>query len=415
MVMDHWEYARFQAGDARAARELDMRVVRWLLWMMPLIEPNEMASVTGLGANWFYQLLSALREEGLVVRASMGRALGKRYRYWLTTKGVCRVAAETGSPIAWQVTEAGVGWLMRQLPMVEQFYALAPTLMSCAGVTAERATWEEIYAGRDVRDFTPDLQMREFSWCGKGVIHAVATYENDAWFPLVWVGSMATEHQLREKAKSAMRQLHGGSKPAGWVTVGFDRLAAKLAAEVWPADNVLAVATDGHVERAMRPGSCTPPPSAAVAPQRLGRPDNLTNWWNMRSKQYRPELAALNGPMAYAIFRFIAEWCGATPAQLERRFGPSSRAAVRALRKAGLVAKLGGKFYLDWPGLPHGGSDGPCVTPVGAGSAGSLSEAGRCLPPSATASQRRASGRRSKVFGRGGASLRRMARAPHCQ
>ncbi len=334
--------------------ERDLQLMRNALWMMPLLDTKEMARTTGFSENRCYRLLRELMERKLVTRATMGRAAGKRFRYWLTEKGVRSVADETGCPVPWQVAEAGIGWLVRRLPMVEAIYALAPQLMSHAGMLIDQPVYmSTLPDGSDlsVIHFPPDLRMVEFCWIRSGEIHAVVTYENGSWFALVWVGSMVTEHMLKEKGELAVGQLDGTFEPAGWVVVGCDRLATRMAAEVWPAENVLAVSADGEVAREMRPAPFTRSvlgePTKLV---RLGRPQNVSNWWDAKSRQYRPAMAALNGSMQYETFRFIAEWYGPTPAQLERRFGPSSRAAVRALRQAGLVVKLDGGFYLDWLG-----------------------------------------------------------------
>ena len=349
LVLD-WGYENFPRLTRMKRWERDLRLVLWSLWMMPLLEPKEMKCITGFSENRCYRLLRELSERGLVIREAMGRSRGTRFRYWLKAKGVLLVAEETRCPIPWQVTETGVGWLIRRLPMVEAFYALAPELMRHEGVKVDLPvilTTDPDGSGTTT-EFTPEMKMYDFCWMSKDEIHAVVRFENQAWFPLVWVGSMVPEHQLIEKGKIAVQQLAGRFEPAGWAIVGFDRLAASLAAEFWPADNVLAVSTDGHIERKMHPGAFTSTVLMEEAkPARLGRPENVANWWRKTSNQYKPEMEALNSPLTYAIFRFIAEFYGPTPAQLERRFGTSYRAAVRALKAAGLVKKLDGAFYLD--------------------------------------------------------------------
>ncbi len=350
MVMLDWEHENFLRLTRMNMWERDLRLVLWLLWMMPLLEPKEMERITGFSENRCYKVLRELSKRRLVIREAMGRSGGKRFRYWLTRKGVLLVAEETRCPIAWQVTETGVGWLIRRLPMVEAFYALAPKLMRHEGVKVDLPvilTTDPDGSGTTT-EFTPEMKIYDFCWMSEGEIHAVVRFENKAWFPLVWVGSMVPEHQLIEKGKIAVQRLDARFEPAGWAIVGFDRLAASLAAEFWPADNVLAVSTDGHIERKMHPGAFTSTALREEAkPARLGRPENVANWWRKTSNQYKPEMVALNSKLNYSVFRFIAEWQGPTPAQLERRFGTSYRAAVRALKAAGLVVKLDSAFYLD--------------------------------------------------------------------
>ncbi len=348
MVMLDWEFQNRKVTSTKAWLR-DLMLIRWLLWMMPLLEPKEMACVTGFDENRCYKLLRELMAKKLAIRQAMGRHKGKRFRYWLTTRGARLVADETGMEVPWQVTERGIAWLVRRLPIVEAFYDLAPNLLRHEGVKLSPvvALTTEPDGSGDTAEFTPDLKICDFRWIEKGEIHAVVVYENRAWFPLVWVGTMVSESELKRDGTLAVEQLADrGLEPAGWVVVGSDHLAARLAAEFWPVDNVLAASTDGRVEWEMRPEPFTLPLSEKATSARLGRPENLVNWWNKDSKQYKPEMGALDSPMHYQIFRFVAEWCGPTPAHLERRFGESYRAAVRELRKAGLVAKIGGAFYL---------------------------------------------------------------------
>ena len=383
MVMLDWEHENFLRVTHMNMWERDLRLVLWLLWMMPLLEPKEMERITGFSENRCYKVLRELSKRRLVIREAMGRSGGKRFRYWLTRKGVLLVAEQTRCPIAWQVTETGVGWLIRRLPMVEAFYALAPKLMRHEGVKVDLPvilTMDPDGSGTTM-EFTPEMKIYDFCWMSKDEIHAVVRFENKAWFPLVWVGSMVPEHQLIEKGKIAVQQLAGRVEPAGWAIVGFDRLAASLAAEFWPADNVLAVSTDGHIERKMHPGAFTDTALREEAkPARLGRPENVANWWRKTSKQYKPEMEALNSPLTYAIFRFIAEFYGPTPAQLERRFGTSYRAAVRALKSSRPGEETRWRFLPGRAGRTYGGPNGPGLTSIGGGSHGCLPEGGRRLP-----------------------------------
>ena len=62
-------------------------------------------------------------------------------------------------------------------------------------------------------------------------------------------------------------------------------------------------------------------------------------------------MLALNGYRTYRLFRFIAQWPGVTPKQLTPWFPETCRALLRSLRRAGLVAKLEGGFYLDRAGI----------------------------------------------------------------
>lgn len=344
MISLDWEYENAFRRSVQEMLERNLRLTLWLLWMMPLLDVKEMAAIIGFSENYCYELLSVLRDRKLVVRTTMGRAKGQRYRHWLTREGVLKVADETGEPIPWHLSETGIKWLVRRLPLVEAFYGLVSRLWSMEGVRVDRPV--RLLDGRGTIAFDPHLRMFKFSWVREGGIHAVVQYENTAWIALVWVGNMITEHNLKEKGQLAVQQLDERYTPSAWVIVGYDRLAAQQAAEFWPGANVLAVSADGRLERKMEPGPFSEPLWERAQPANLGRPQRVAAWLDRNQA-----MLALNEPTAYAIFRFIAEWHGPTPSQLKWRFGESYRAALRKLRKAGLVVTLDGAYYLTRPGM----------------------------------------------------------------
>ena len=328
----------------REQLEQDMRQIRRILWTMPLLSLYELAKISGLSQNRCHRILTRLRKKKkpLVARVSLGRRVGVRQRWFLTASGVETVAHETGLPIPWQVTETGLKWLVRRLDMLEAFYQLAPELWGHEGVRIGAPVYLTPDPDEEPVEFTPDLQMRDFCWIRDGEIHAVVRYQTGAWVALVWVGSMISEHTLRNKGALAIKQLEGGFQPAGWVLVGYDRLAAAQADEFWPASNVLSVTPDGHVEREMRPGPFTWPLRETAVPAALGRPERIIAWVNRENSP----MGALKSDLNCRVFRFIAEMYGPTVNHLKQKFGEAYRAAVRALKRAGLVVKIGGSFYL---------------------------------------------------------------------
>ena len=329
-----------------APGERDKGIVRSALWQMPLLDVKEMAAVTGLAENRCSKLLKDLISEKQVLRATLGRSKGARHRYWLSRTGVEDVAKETGRPIPWQVTESGLRWLVRRLPMLEEFYALAPKLWSHQGVRIGGRVLLDPGPFEEMVEITGDHKLFNFRWLREGEIHAVVEYQGGVWVAMVWKGSMITEHRLKEKAARAIEQLGGKYIPAGWVIVGHDRLAAWQAGEFWPADNVLAVAADGRVERWMRPGDFSWPLKERDVAARLGNPDQLVGWLDKKNPKHDRAMVALNSPLNYRIFRFIAEWHDVTPWELEASFGESYRAGLRELRNAKLVMKLEGGYFL---------------------------------------------------------------------
>ena len=330
----------------------DKRDVRRALWHMPLLDVKEMRIMTGLSENQCWKLLTELMAEKRVLRAKLGRSKGKRFRYWLSAQGVLDVADEMGWRIPWQVTEMGIKWLVRRLHMLEAFYALAPRFWAHDGVRGNG--WELQHPGpfQYSVKVTPDHKMVEFRWIREGEIHAVVIYEDDVWAALIWVGSMITEHKVREKAALAVEQLQGEYTPAAWAIVGYDRLAARQAADVWPTNRVMAVSEwEGRVERRMTPGSCSRPLREKAEPAKLGSPERVVGWLDKRNKRHDAAMVALNGELNYRVFRFIAEWQGPTPRKLKYVFGELYRAAVREMKEAKLVVKRDGAVYLTRLGM----------------------------------------------------------------
>ena len=337
---------KLQRLTADEKLQQDKRVILHLLWVMPLLSVKEMAVVLALSEHRCWLVLDELMKEQRVRRAVLGRRRGARYRYWLSSRTVREVALEEGQPIPWQVTESGLRQLVRRLPMLEEFYALAPGLWSHAGVKAD--CWivsasspfeDRVMVARDQKLFT-------FRWVREGQIHAIVEYQDSIWVAMVWVGSTLTEHRVKERGARAVQEIGARCVPAGWVLVGHDRLAACQAARFWPADNVLAVDVHGRVERRMRPGDFGLTPRQPTEDAKLGNPDALVRWLDRNNSNHSRAMIALNAPLNYRVFRFIAEWHDATPGQLEWHFGDSCRAAIRELRAAGLVMILDGGYYL---------------------------------------------------------------------
>ena len=57
MVMLDWEHENFLRLTRMNMWERDLRLVLWLLWMMPLLEPKEMERITGFSENRCYKVL----------------------------------------------------------------------------------------------------------------------------------------------------------------------------------------------------------------------------------------------------------------------------------------------------------------------------------------------------------------------
>lgn len=328
-------------------RERDEIVVRHALWMMPLLDVIALMATTRLGRHRAYRALSSLRRRGLVARASLGRTQGVCQRSWLTKQGVLATRYELGLPVPWQTTQIGLRWLVLRLPMVEQFYAVAPELMCHPDVLTPRQVYLTPDPDEAPVDFTDDLLMVKFQWIREGEIHAIVSYENGAWFPLIWVGCLVSGTVVRRKLAKARKQLDEDLLPAGWVVICEDGLAAHQSSDQWDGYEALVVVPGHPAVRQMRPSAFSHRRLVETAePAALGSPESIGVWLMEDAA-----MLALNGRTAYYMFMDIAEWAGATARQLEIRWGPGYRAVLRPLRNSGLVIRLEGGHYLTRAGI----------------------------------------------------------------
>ena len=314
---------------------------------MPLESAKELSDTTGLTLGRIYQVLKTLRRHGLVTRASLGRARGVRQRWWLTTQGVLQTAGRLGRPIPWQVTETGLRQLIHRLPAVEDLYAVAPRVWSRPDVWTPREVFLTPDPDETPAFFSDDLKLTAFEWIRDGEIHAVAHYANGSWVPMIWIGSLVSGTVIERKAEAARGQLQDNMFPTGWVIFCDDALAAKQAADAWNEVNALVLAGNGTSFRQMRPSVFSLPAlQEKTSPKDLGAPEAIVQWLEKDGA-----MIALNGGAAYDLFGFIAEFSGATPKQVRAIWGQGYRGILRPLRRAQLIVRLDGHFYLDRAGI----------------------------------------------------------------
>ena len=338
-------------ASVRAKWVRDVLKVRHALLENPWSDVIDLAAITGLKRDRCYKILTVLLGKGdgqpvQVAREKLGRAYDACFRYILTENTLLSMAGTAGR-IPWPASAAGIKTQLERLPMIEAANALLPDLWAHEGV--EQGRWV-LTTGFYEEAFHCEsgLRLDTILWQRGGDIDAVAWYEGGLWVAMVWVGTMMTEHMLERKASRAMAQLEGAHEPAAWVLVGYDRLAARLAAECWPSDHVLAVSVDGHLERRMTPGKFTRWWGTLEYTRRLGRPERA-----LQSVANDPDHAmlALNGPGRYGMLRLLGEWMDVTPRQLKQRLGDTYRAEVRSLKTAGLAHKEKGVFKLTRKGV----------------------------------------------------------------
>ena len=322
-------------------------VLMWLLWQMPLLRQGEIAVISGIARDRVSKLLKVLAEDDLVAAGSLGRRGGVVKRYALTAAGARFVSDQLGIPVSWQMSGLGLRWAIRRLAMYEAFYAVIRALLEgeelveFGGIINEPPdpTAEPVRFSRDVR-------IVHFQWLQRGPIDAVVRFANGAWMPMVWLGSTHTHHSVLAKMQDAMRRL-GTQRPVGWVIVGADRLATTLGAQAWGDGPTLAVSADGFVERRMKPGPLSfSPPREQSSPARLGSPEGAFRW-----AEGNRTIQGLNGAVQHEMLRYILDWTGATPRQLQTRFGGSARRGYGTLVKHELIVKLDGGFYLTAAGM----------------------------------------------------------------
>ena len=329
-------------------------IISWL-WMMPLLSLPELAAVSGLPYHRCRTRMLRMYDKGLVSKASLGMTLDSVDRWFLTTSGVHDAVTRLGYAIEWQVSERGLKFLIQRLPMLEAFYQLALRLW---GLDEKRRT-APIYRTADPDEepltFPHDLALSRFQWQRNPDIHAITEYENWAWAPWVWVGSMTTRTVLRNKLARGQATVgtdpHSGNprSPAAVVLVGADFLAGVIASNRWKGDHVLALTSKGRVLRSMQPQEFTQAYREDATTDDLGAPENIPDW-----VKDDPIVSALNGKSRFALFDFVAQWPGGSIGQLQQRFGDSHRHTSERLQKLaepGLLTQLDGSWYLGRPGM----------------------------------------------------------------
>ena len=337
----HLDYEEFQEWLGN-----NLHLLLWLMWQMPLMSQDEMAAIAGLPRDRITKYLKVLEKGDFLEAASLGRINGVVKRYVLAQDGVKFVMDELGIPLAWQVTQGGLRWQIRRLPMYETFYGILAEFSAHPGVKFGAVIHEPDDPGEAPVVFSPDVWVIGFQWMRHGPVDAVVQFSNGAWLPLVWLGSTQTRHSVSNKAEAALRWL-GELTPSGWVVAGYDRLAATLGAEAWGHGEVLAVSADGWVERKMMPGPVSGHyPAERPSSATLDDPSDALRW-----AERNWAVQGLNGALQYAVFRYILDWPAATPRQLRVRFGDSVRRAYGSLVKRGLIVKADGGFYVTRKGM----------------------------------------------------------------
>ena len=342
----------------REQRQQDINtIIRWM-FMMPFIAVVELAAVTDLQQNRVYRLLNDLADEGLVAKVRLGWLFNVQDRWFLTTSGVLWAIEHLGLELQWQVTENGVKWLLRRLAMVEVFYRLTCNLWRHDGVQMRDDVYRSPDPDLDPIPFSRENRMRQFVWFRSSLIHAIHISDIGAWVPFTWMGLTTTAHRMADTVAEWMDILNrpmgpglAHPTPAGWVSVGLDRLSATLAASAWPWPIAMSLTADGRVLKEMEPGPFTGALKEPVKPLKLGHPERIVDWIDDRHKS---KIWAIKNPLAFRVFLEIHQWFSISLEQLERKFPDSTTSLPRVLGDlvdAKLVVQLDGRYYPDLPGM----------------------------------------------------------------
>ena len=323
-----------------------LEIVRFLL-MMPLLSVAEMVPATRLADSRCRRILDDLHADGFVTSTRAGRLHNVQTRSWLTTQGVMLAVRELGVDIPWQASENHIKWLFRRLPMVEIIYRLLTTLWAHPGVMGCGPLYNSPDPDEPPIWFPQDLRLEELIWRRDPNVHAIAVFANGAWMPITGLGLTTTFRQMLDYMDAWIKFLETPAKPgcappepAGWICIGIDHLTAMHAAEVWANDRVwhkdatLVVTAEGRLVNSMKPMPFGPPPREPRRPVNLGRPERVKRW-----VEQDPVMKALNGKRAFRVFMFVAEWYGASPAQVEREVRDSG-GGVNSIIANGCKANL---------------------------------------------------------------------------
>ena len=264
----------------------------------------------------------------------------------------------------WTATSRGVEMSLRRLAMLEPVYRLAPDLLKSG-----RINWPadaDAAASREVR-------MTDFRLLRRGGFYqAVARYGEQVWTPFTYAGLHATERVIRRKEQHRFwgvdcysseedRYLRIGNRtfyedpdqevePSAQVVVAVDAWARELAQSTLTGTTPTLFCTpDGRCSEVvdLRPSrDLVSDPSGHPT---VGRPEAAGVWWRQN-----PDLAAIDGRLAYQLFMTIAQFPAMRVSWLREIVGGSSSEASRHLRRfveTGLVAVFDRRHYLSELGM----------------------------------------------------------------
>ena len=207
-----------------------MKLILRLLSEMPLASVSELGArseLAGISRPSVEAHLVLLCQRDYVGSFSRGWCQRNKQRFFLHEKGVARVTVDDGIPSEWSDTEVALLSLLRQGPMVELAYDVAPRLSSSNAV---------------VENWRNGFPLSRFRWVSRGPVSAVAEYEPNLLgddfgarllAPHIWYGIRPKPNPLPADSAQflsgiAMDKIDDTgplTRPCGVVILAADRLA----------------------------------------------------------------------------------------------------------------------------------------------------------------------------------------------
>ena len=340
----------------------------------PWASASDLARRLDINLSGIHEACHALEEDGLIAGREVGVTRRSQRRYILTRQGVMHVTKNfqykdqlrAALPLTWQMTEAGVERILSWLPMVESLYEILPYFWT--GGLIEPFELDSVYPDPSCTShvWLGQPTLTEVRWLPRGRLHAIASWHFERYdrrpreycVPFFWAGLLPQEDfQSRSLRLGSdhIRSARGPSDGIRWdveppvAAIGVDGFAAFRAGTAYGDDvQVGSVDTAGtlvwsagasHSEWTLG----DKPPQA----RSIGHPEAAAIGEG-------PDLVNLGGMREYRTFAFLADFRGATRADLVRAFHMSRGAATTVLDRLagrGLVASVGKNCYVTQRGL----------------------------------------------------------------
>ena len=340
----------------------------------PWASASDLARRLDINLSGIHEACHALEEDGLIAGREVGTTRRSQRRYILTRQGVMHVTKNfqykdqlrAALPLTWQMTEAGVERILSWLPMVESLYEILPYFWT--GGLIEPFELDSVYPDPSCTShvWLGQPTLTEVRWLPRGRLHVVAIWHFERYdrrpreycVPFFWAGLLPQEDfQSRSLRLGSdhIRSARGPSDRVWWdveppvAAIGVDGFAAFRAGTAYGDDvRVGSVDTAGalvwsagasHSEWTLG----DKPPQA----RSIGHPEAAAIGEG-------PDLVNMGGMREYRTFAFLADFRGATRADLVRAFHMSRGAATTGLDRLaarGLVTSVGKNCYVTQRGL----------------------------------------------------------------